>query len=83
MLYKFNKNFGFTSVMIYHHRFTDKLTDVNLNVKIDIINLFRVMVVIKTCPKARLFSAFRRFGFERRQPVANLHNEENTDEKSD
>jgi hypothetical protein len=32
-----------------------------------------VTVLIRTCPKASLFSAFRRFGFERRQPVGILN----------
>ncbi|MBP3446773.1 MAG: hypothetical protein J6K64_05810 [Clostridia bacterium] len=29
--------------------------------------------IIRACPKASLFSAFRRFGFDRRQPIGTLN----------
>ena len=44
-------------------------------------NKVRVTVIIRTCPKASLFSAFWRFGFERRQPVGTL-NIQKSSEKS-
>ena len=43
------------------------------------MNNIRVTVVIRTCPKASLFSAFRRFGFERRQPVGTLNSQKSSE----
>ena len=43
------------------------------------MNNIRVTVVIRTCPKASFFSAFRRFGFERRQPVGTLNNQKSSE----
>ena len=37
--------------------------------------LFKVNGIIRTCPKANLFAAFRSFGIERRQPSRNLNNQ--------
>ncbi|MBQ7117509.1 MAG: hypothetical protein IJN88_04800, partial [Clostridia bacterium] len=39
----------------------------------------RVTIVIRTCLKVRLFSAFRCFGFERRQPVGNLNSQKSSE----
>ena len=42
----------------------------------------KVNGVIRTCPKASLFAAFRRFGIERRQPSCNLNIQKSAENSS-
>ena len=52
----------------------EEVTEIAANIAKDKVN-----GIIRTCPKASLFAAFRRFGIERRQPSCNLNNQKSAE----